>query len=136
MLTVENSPDWLGREASSPRQLCRDDCVNVKLFVKLFVITRAARRRPGRERRCRDGLRSHLGSDQTGSRGRGDNHPSLVLSSPGSFTVSKLQAASPLARVAPGKDVVFMHRLLCFLPIVSLFWRNSILCFTMTLPQL
>ena len=44
MLTVENSSDWLGREASSPRQKCRDDCVNVKLFVKLFVITGAARR--------------------------------------------------------------------------------------------
>ena len=44
MLTVENSSDWLGREASSPRQKCRDDSVNVKLFVKLFVITGAARR--------------------------------------------------------------------------------------------
>ena len=67
--TVGKISNWFWGESSPHRQRCRDDCVNVKLFVKLFVITRAAGQR-GRERRCRDGLRSHLGSDQAGSRGQ------------------------------------------------------------------
>ena len=95
--------------------------------------------RPGRERRCRDGLRSHLGSDQAGSRGQSPESREEAVIITRVFTPCRdaAQAQSPrcLAHAAPGKDVVFMHRLLCFLPIVSLFWRNSILCFTMTLPH-
>ena len=135
---VGKTSSWFWGESSPHRQRCRDDCVNVKLFVKLFVITRAAGQR-GRERRCRDGLRSHLGSDQAGSRGQSPESREEAVIITRVFTLCRdaAQAQSPrcLAHAAPGKDVVFMHRLLCFLPIVSLFWRNSILCFTMTLPH-
>ena len=99
------------------RQRCRDDCVNVKLFVKLFVTAELG----SGEERCREWGRSHPGYEP---RPRGQSPSQFIITSDSSASQSPCQAA-------PGKDVVFMHRLLCFLPIVSLFWRNSILCFTM-----
>ena len=133
---VQRPSDWLTREASPHRQRCRDDCVNVKLFVKLFVISSHQARRAGMS-----------WSSPQSSWIRSDRIPGTITLRvswmkrshycPGpSLSVSRVSCLSCLAHAAPGKDVVFIRRLLCFLPIVSLFWRNSILCFTMTSPQL